>query len=157
MGLLFGAPIWESYLELTRGRHKYLSILVIWLDFDFDCCLAWGADVGSANQLGMKALSAYDDSKQPTYMPPPGYMGHLRNTKENCFGTTAYKRGSHFRAGLKSWQSPDPPSSPEEELKRREADEANEILQLRSTGLREALKKNQSIPMTKTRYNVKAY
>jgi len=106
---------------------------------------------------GMKALAAYDNSKQPTYMPPPGYMGHLRNTKENCFGTTAYKRGAHFRAGLKSWQSPDAPSSPEEERAQREADEANEILQLRSMGLREALKKNESRPMPKTRYNAKAY
>ena len=73
-------------------------------------------------------------------MPVVGYSGHLRNTHEShaSFGTTHWK-GAGFAVGL-------PPRSlttqvdPESEQAQREIDEANEILELRSMGVRAALK-----------------
>ena len=120
-------------------------------------------------------LFALDTTQRPTYMPPPGYSGHLRATKESfqSFGTSHWKPvvpisrqqaaamvseaavqralglpsaipvqgrdkegdglytiGTHINSG---------PVDPE-------AAEANELLELRSLGLRTAQRKAAPIP-----------
>lgn len=106
----------------------------------------------SAPRPHAPAYAAYDGSGRPMVMPVVGYSGHLRHTHEShvSYGTSHWKG-----AGTVIPRTPSPPGrrgigpfsgspparlTPEEEQAERDADEANEILQLRSMGIRSALK-----------------
>ena len=105
---------------------------------------------------------ALDTSKQPYFMPPPGYSGHMRNTKDShaAFGTSHWRnqtptsraasaaivaQAAKQRAlGLhvpKATMYGQPTSTRAEmDATKIEDNEANELLQLRSMGIRAAMK-----------------
>ena len=84
----------------------------------------------------------HDPSEQPRVMPPPGYAGHLRSAKAgdspNAWGTSHWRPTNNKHGVATPARSPPkaPALSPELEAERREAEEANELLELRSLGIR---------------------
>jgi len=90
----------------------------------------------------------HDPSLQPYVMPPPGYSGHLRSASRgdanNGWGTSHWKPATNKPGVASPTKSPPkyagPPMSPEQEAEIREAAEANELLDLRSMGIRAALR-----------------
>ena len=112
-------------------------------------------------------MSALDKSKRPYIMPVVGYSGHIRGLADadQNFGGSHWKNSGEV-TGNKSaasmpWDGRDVVGrphggwtpgdggviqvDPEWEQKKREADEANEILELRSMGIRAMLKKDPSM------------
>lgn len=108
--------------------------------------------------------SALDTSHQPYIMPVVGYSGHIRGLADagKNYGTSHWKNSgnvnpTHKAAASLPWDGRDVAGRPHEgqtpgdfgrykvdpeyEQKRREAEEANEILELRSMGIRSLLKK----------------
>lgn len=102
-----------------------------------------------------------DTSHQPYVMPVVGYGGHVRRSQET-FGASHWKNSGnitgHKPAASQGWDNRDVAGRPfggqtpgdfgqyavdpvEYEQQKREADEANEILELRSMGIRALLKK----------------
>lgn len=115
-----------------------------------------------------RPVSALDTSKQPYIMPVVGYSGHIRGLADAdlSYGTTHWKNSGAVNpqrkpAGARPWDNRDGAGrphgghapgdfgvyqeDPEFEQKRREADEANEILQLRSMGIRALLAKKPEL------------
>ena len=117
--------------------------------------------------------SALDTSMQPYVMPMPGYGGHIRGLSDadKSYGTSHWKNAgkvnpSQAPAASKPWDGRDVagrafcgetpsdfgryedpegiPGSPEYERRAREAAEANEILELRSMGIRATLGVNDT-------------
>ena len=88
----------------------------------------------------------HEPQKQPYVMPPPGYAGHLRNANAgdatSTWGTSHWKIGQTPKGVGSPTRSPPkgPTMSPEQLAEKREMDEANELLDLRSLGIRAALK-----------------
>ena len=113
----------------------------------------------SAPKAHSRPLYALDVSKQPYIMPVVGYKGHIRMSQE-ALGTSHWKNSgavtNNKAAASLPWDNRDVAGrpyggwapmdggryveDPEMELKRREAEEANEILELRSMGIRALLK-----------------
>ena len=122
----------------------------------------YGTD--SAPQAHNGEKSAADLSHQPYIMPVVGYAGHIRGLADadKNYGTTHWKNSgqinpTHKAAASKGWDGRDStgrpfggwtpgdfgrypegvnPGDEEYEREKREADEANEILELRSMGIR---------------------
>lgn len=115
-----------------------------------------------------RLTSALDTSKQPYIMPVVGYSGHIRGLADadKNYGTTHWKNSgfvneSHKPAASRPWDGRDVAgrpfggatpgdfgtyeADPEWEQKKRDADEANEILELRSMGIRALLKKSPEL------------
>jgi len=115
-----------------------------------------------------RATSALDTSKQPYIMPVVGYSGHIRGLADadKNYGTTHWKNSGAVNAHRKPaasrpWDNRDVAGrpfggqmpgdggvyaeDPELEQKRREAEEANEILELRSMGIRALLNKKPEL------------
>jgi len=113
-----------------------------------------------------RPASALDTSKQPYVMPVVGYAGHLRGLADadKNYGTSHWKNAgavnpSRRPASSLPWDGRDMAGrpfggwtpgdggvydpDPEHEQKRREAEEANEILELRSMGIRAMLSKHK--------------
>ena len=113
-------------------------------------------------------MSAVDTSKQPYIMPVVGFGGHIRGLADadKNFGASHWKNSGSVNAAnrpaaSRPWDGRDVAGrphggqtpgdfgqyeeDPEYELKRREAEEANEILELRSMGLRALLKKSPEL------------
>ena len=111
--------------------------------------------------------SALDTSKQPYIMPVVGYSGHIRGLADadKNYGISHWKNsgnvtGNKAAASL-PWDGRDKTGrpfggwtpadggvqyiDPEYEQKRKEAEEANEILELRSMGIRALMKKDPSL------------
>jgi hypothetical protein len=88
----------------------------------------------------------HEPQKQPYVMPPPGYAGHLRNANAgdatSTWGTSHWKIGQTPKGVGSPTRSPPkgPTMSPEQLAEKRDMDEANELLDLRSLGIRAALK-----------------
>ena len=111
--------------------------------------------------------SALDTSHQPYIMPVVGYSGHIRGLADadKNYGTSHWKNSGsvtgHKSAASKPWDGRDVAGRPHDgqtpsdfgkyhidpdfEQKQREAAEANEILELRSMGIRALLKKDPSL------------
>jgi len=110
--------------------------------------------------------AALDTSKQPYVMPVVGYSGHLRGLADadKNYGTSHWKNSGSINparrpAASRPWDGRDTSgrpfggwtpgdggvyvADPEIEQKRREAEEANEILELRSMGIRAMLSKQK--------------
>ena len=107
-----------------------------------------------------RPMAELDTSKQPYIMPVVGYSGHIRRSVAS-FGTSKFKNSGQVTgnkaAASKPWDGRDcagrpyggqAPSDfgryeadPDIEQKKREAAEANEILELRSMGIRALLSK----------------
>ena len=109
-----------------------------------------------------RPLAALDTSKQPYVMPVVGFIGHIRGLADadKNYGTSHWKNAgnvnpSHAQAASKPWDGRDVagrphggytpgdfgryPSDPDYARMKAEADEANEILELRSMGIRALL------------------
>jgi hypothetical protein len=116
---------------------------------------------GAAPPSHARPLQQLDTSKQPYIMPVVGYSGHVRGS-HSSYGTSHWKNSGAVNpnnrpAASRPWDGRDVAgrphggqtpgdfgrykADPEEEQKRREAEEANEILELRSMGIRALLKK----------------
>ena len=119
--------------------------------------------MSDAPQARQRPMAQLDTSKQPYVMPVVGFTGHIRGLADadKNYGTTHWKNSgavnkSHQPAAARPWDNRDVagrpfgghapgdfgryPVDPEYELKRREAEEANEILELRSMGIRALLR-----------------
>lgn len=115
-----------------------------------------------------RPLAQLDTSKQPYIMPVVGYSGHIRGLADadKNYGTSHWKNSgfvnaTHKPAASRPWDGRDIAGrphggqtpgdfgryqeDPEYEQKRKEAEEANEILELRSMGIRALLKANPAI------------
>lgn len=117
--------------------------------------------VNAAPPTHDSTYAASSTDKQPFIMPVVGYSGHLRATHEShaSFGTSHWKNsgqvtsnvapaarlagqanrdavGRPFNGQLRS----SPQQTAEEAQRQRDADEANEILELRSMGIRAIVK-----------------
>lgn len=132
----------------------------------------WGDRPGSPPlepHLGLGGNSSLDLSKQPYVMPVPGYSGHIRGHRGDgwkSFGTTHWKNAGqvtgHKPAAATAWDNRDGAGrpfggytpkdggvqhhDPDEAIKAREAEEANELLQLRSMGIRTAIEQKRYVP-----------
>ena len=115
--------------------------------------------------------AAHDPSLQPQAMPVVGYSGHVRSTKDSnaSFGTSHWKPaaapgvpmvgaaatmagGTHVDGYWVDQDLDDDGVIDEEFIKeRREMEEANELLELRSMGIRAALK--NSLPARLSKYS----
>ena len=112
--------------------------------------------------------SALDTSLQPFIMPVVGYSGHIRGLADadRNYGTSHWKNSgnvnpTHKAAASLPWDGRDVAgrpfggwtpgdggtyvADPDYEQKRKEADEANEILQLRSMGIRALMAKKPEL------------
>ena len=109
--------------------------------------------------------SALDTSKQPYIMPVVGYSGHIRGLTDadKNYGTSHWKNSGNITgnkaAASLPWDGRDGTGrpfggwtpndgglqfvDPEYEQKKREAEEANEILELRSMGIRAMIAKQK--------------
>ena len=115
-----------------------------------------------------RPASMLDTTKQPYIMPVVGYSGHIRGLADadKNYGTTHWKNSGFVNPQNKAaaslpWDGRDvagrpyggqAPSDfgkyevdPEWEAKKKAADEANEILELRSMGIRALLKKSPEL------------
>lgn len=121
-----------------------------------------GAD--AAPKPHARPMSSLDTSGQPFIMPVVGYSGHLRRSQES-FGTSHWKNAgavtSNRSAASKPWDNRDSAGrpfggwtpgdgglyepDPEESQKRKEAEEACELLELRSLGIRNLIRKQPEI------------
>mmetsp|Transcript_4701 Transcript_4701/g.12523 ORF Transcript_4701/g.12523 Transcript_4701/m.12523 type:complete len:209 (-) Transcript_4701:424-1050(-) len=126
---------------------------------------------GRAPPPHSRPLAALDTTKQPYVMPVVGFTGHIRGLADadKNYGTSHWKNSgfvnrNNIPAAAKPWDGRDVAGrphggqapgdfgrykpDPEYEQKRREADEANEILELRSMGIRALLR---TTDLTRTR------
>lgn len=112
-----------------------------------------------------RTMSSLDRTKHPYVMPVVGYSGHLPSSKDS-YGTTHWKNSGGVNVNNKSaaatgWDNRDSAGrahagqtpgdfgtyevDPEYEKKAKEAAEANEILELRSMGIRALMKKQPNL------------
>lgn len=122
----------------------------------------------SAPEAHTRATSSLDTSKQPYIMPVVGYKGHIRGLADadKNYGTSHWKNSgavnAHCRpAASKPWDGRDEAGrpfggqtpmdrgryeqDPDYEAKVKDAAERNEILELRSMGIRAMLKAKPSM------------
>jgi hypothetical protein len=124
----------------------------------------------SAPKPHNQKTSSLDTSKQPYVMPVVGYSGHLRLGKQS-FGTSHWKNSGSVTenkaAANKPWDGRDSAgrpfggqipcdgglyvADPEEDQKRKEAEEANELLELRSLGIRALIAKSPEVRESRSR------
>ena len=115
-----------------------------------------------------RAMSALDTSKQPYIMPVVGYTGHIRGLADadKNYGTTHWKNSGMVNPNNKAaaslpWDNRDVAGrpyggwtpgdggkyeeDPDIEEKKKAAAEANEILELRSMGIRALIQKSPEL------------